>query len=149
MTNVSTIVMYILVLICIFVAGNPTIQARFANLCNKAQPDMSSGFFLSLLVASLLVALFMILKRKGNVSEPFLFQVSKFNPRCNGLYIGKPTTFQYDRMCCNYNEPVGSNPDIITSNQKSIKSFCNQQQNPPLGMNANKDSQLYGNEYKI
>ena len=151
MTNVSTIVIYILVLICIFVAGNPMIQARFANLCNKAQPDMSSGFFLSLLVGSLLVAIFMILKRKGNVSEPFLFQVSKFNPRCNGLYIGKPTTFQYDRIGCQYNPPVSEfNPDFINTNGVPVApTFCKEDPNPPLGYIAHPGDHLYNHRLPI
>ncbi len=148
MTNVSSIVIYILVLICIFVVGNPTIQTHFSKLCNKVQPDMTSGFFLSLLAASLLVAVFMILKRKGNLSEPFLFQVSKFNPRCNGLYIGKPTTFQYDRIGCSYNEPVSEfNPDFIKTNGVPVApDFCKEDPNPPLGYIAHKGDQLYNSD---
>jgi hypothetical protein len=151
MTNVSTIVIYVLVLVCIFVVGNPMIQVHFANLCNKSQPDSLSGFFLSLLVAGLLVAVFMILKRKENVSEPFLFQVSKFNPRCNGLYIGKPTTFQYDRIGCNYNEPVSNfNPDFIASNGVPVSpTFCKENPDAPLGYIAHKGDDLYDSDPKL
>ena len=65
------------------------------------------------------------------------------------MYNGKPTTFQYNQIGCNYNQPVGYNPDIITSNQKSIRPYCDEEKNPPLGMHSYKDSELYGNEYKI
>ena len=137
---------YIVFFILLFLCSNPNIQQLFASFLGKDKPNAITGLCLAFLCC-VLVILSLSLNDKNK--EPFLFKVSDFNPRCNGMYNGKPTTFQYDRMGCNYNEPVGSNPDIITSNQKSIKSFCNQQQNPPLGMNANKDSQLYGNEYKI
>ena len=100
----------------------------------------------------LLIILILNLSEK-NVSkkkkEDFLFKVSDFNPRCNGMYNGKPTTFQYNQIGCNYNQPVGYNPDIITSNQKSIRPYCDEEKNPPLGMHSYKDSELYGNEYKI
>ena len=151
MTNVSTIVIYILVLVCIFVVGNPMIQSKFANLVNKVQPDTSSGFFLSLLVAGLLVVIFIILNKKGNLSEPFLFQVSKFNPKCRGLYFGKPTTFQYDRIGCQYNEPVSQfNPDFIESNGVPVApSFCKENPDAPLGYIAHKGDRLYDSDPKI
>ena len=52
------------------------------------------------------------------------------------MYFGKPTTFQYDRIGCNYNKPVGGNPDMIQNIQQgdeSIKGYCTPDLNPPLG----------------
>lgn len=137
---------YTILFLILFLCANPDIQNLFASFLGQEKPSVLTGFCLAFLCCILIILLKNLSEKN---KEDFLFKVSDFNPRCNGMYNGKPTTFQYDRIGCNYNEPVGHNPDIITSNQKTIHSYCNEEKNPPLGMYSNKDSKLYGNEYKI
>ena len=135
--------MYFLFFIILYICANPNIQNIFAKMIGKQSADTMSGFLLAFL-ASLLIVL--IVNTMKHNKEPFLFQVSKFNPRCNGLYRGKPSTFQYDQIGCNQNKPVGGNPDMITSDDKSIKGYCTPELNPPLGYIANEKDQMYGGD---
>jgi len=122
--------MMIVFLIVLLICTNPLIQNSFAKLIGKDKPTELSGLLLGLLFGSGFVIYHYLKKTK----EPFLFKVSDFNPRCGGLYYGKPTTFQYDRIGCNYNVPVSeNNPDMITTNGKSIQGYCTPDPDPPLG----------------
>jgi hypothetical protein len=139
--------MYTLVFLFLFICSNPSVQDFFASIIGKKQPDVISGFCLALLFSLVMILLY---NMKQHTSEPFLFKVSNFNPRCNGLYNGKPNTFQYQQIGCNYNKPVGGNPDMILNNQQSdtsIKGYCTPEQDQPLGFIAspNKDK-LYGSD---
>lgn len=145
--------MYLLFFIIIFICSNPTIQQLFANVIGKQQPDVLSGFSLAFLLCVFAILIYNIKYQTNDdgehINEPFLFQVSKFNPRCSGLYYGKPTTFQYDRIGCNYNKPVGGNPDMIQNVQDSdtsIKGYCTPEANPPLGYIASNKDQLYNGD---
>jgi hypothetical protein len=144
---------YTILFLILFLCANPEIQNLFASFLGQEKPNVFSGFCLAFLCCLLIIIIINFGKNSGKDpkknKEDFLFKVSEFNPRCNGMYNGKPTTFQYNQIGCNYNQPVGYNPDIITSNQKSIRPYCDEEKNPPLGMHSNKDSELYGNEYKI
>ena len=135
--------MYFLIFLIIFMCAHPDIQNFFAKMIGKQSSDAMSGFLLALLSAFIVVLINTAMKHN---KEPFLFQVSKFNPRCNGLYRGKPTTFQYDQIGCNHNKPVGGNPDMITSDDKSIKGYCTPELNPPLGYIASDKDQMYGGD---
>ena len=129
------IVLFIILLIC----TNPWFQNKVANMCGKENPTELTGFLIALFFGAILWLL-----KSNHLHEPFLFKVSEFNPRCGGLYVGKPTTFQYDRIGCNYNVPVsGNNPDMIKTNGKSIQPYCTPEANPPLGYIAHDKSQLY------
>ena len=136
--------MYFLIFFILFICANPEIQNLFANMIGKQSSDSVSGSLLALFACLLVVLVHNT--TKSSSAEPFLFQVSKFNPRCNGLYRGKPSTFQYDQIGCNYNKPVGGNPDMITSNDKSIKGYCTPELNPPLGYIANDKDPMYGGD---
>lgn len=125
------IMIYLFFLILLF-CTNPTVQQRLAGLLGKEKSDVFSGLLLALIGA--IIVLIIAYVRKHTTNEPFLFKVSDFNPRCGGLYRGKPTTFQYDRIGCNYNRPVTeNNPDFIETNGKSIQPYCTADANPPLG----------------
>jgi len=138
--------MYFLIFLIIFMCASPDVQNTFAKMLGKSSADPFSGFFLALLACVLILLVEMSMKKQ---KESFLFQVSKFNPRCNGLYRGKPTTFQYDQIGCNYNKPVGGNPDMITSDDKSIKGYCTQNLTPPLGYIADSTDQMYSGDPKM
>jgi len=130
------IVLFIILLIC----TNPWFQNNLAKLFGREAPTELTGLFSALLFGLVIL----IINKIKHSREPFLFKVSDFNPRCGGLYIGKPTTFQYDRIGCNYNVPVSeNNPDMITTNGKSIQPYCTPEANPPLGYIAHDKSQLY------
>lgn len=122
---------------CIFVfvlilCSNPNVQQKLADITKKDKPDWMTGLILALLGGIVILLISYI--RKQTINEPFLFKVSDFNPRCGGLYIGKPTTFQYDQIGCNYNRPVTENsPDFIKTNQASIQPYCNENKHPSLG----------------
>lgn len=138
------LIFFIILLIC----ANPSVQNNFAKLFGKDKPTEITGFVLALIFAAGLV----LYHRLKKTNEPFLFKVSKFNPRCGGLYVGKPTTFQYDRIGCNYNVPVtGNNPDFITNNGKSIQPYCTPEANPPLGyiVGDEKRDVLYDGDPKL
>ena len=83
--------MYFLIFFILFICANPEIQNLFANMIGKQSSDSVSGFLLALFGCLLVVLVHNTMKSSS--AEPFLFQVSKFNPRCNGLYRGKPSTY--------------------------------------------------------
>ena len=123
--------MFCIFLLILISCSNPTIQQELAKAVGKDKPDWLSGLMLALVGGMFILLISYV--RKQTLNEPFLFKVSDFNPRCNGLYRGKPTTFQYDRIGCNYNRPVTEN------------------KNPPLGYivgDKNKDV-LYDGDPKL
>jgi hypothetical protein len=141
-------IFYILVFAVILIVGNPIVQQQFAQLCKKSTVDSTTGFLLSL-SGIFLLSIFLLINNES-LKEPFLFKVSEFNPRCNGLYFGKPTTFQFDRIGCKYNEPVYQfNPDMIETNGKSIAPYCEYKENQPLGYIAHPGDKLYDNDPHI
>ena len=148
----SNIIIYILVYLVIFIVGNPIVQQKFAELCKKSQADSVTGLFLSVLLGALLLGVFLLLQKNNVVSEPFLFEVSKFKPRCTGLYQGMPNSFQFDRIGCQRNAPVSQfNPDMVTNNGKTIRPYCKYEENPPLGFvpNSESDASLFGGDPKL
>jgi len=142
--------MMLIFLVILLICSNPWFQTQVAKMIGKENPTEFSGLLIALFFAAVL---FMLHKYK-KISEPFLFQVSKFNPRCSGLYFGKPTTFQYDRIGCNYNPPITqNNPDMIENKCvdtpcKSVQDYCKEQQNPPLGyIGTDKDTFYEGDPH--
>jgi hypothetical protein len=142
--------MFCIFLLILIICSNPTVQQELAKSVGKDKPDWLSGLMLAFIGGLLILLIFYV--KKQTLNEPFLFKVSDFNPRCNGLYRGKPTTFQYDRIGCNYNRPVTeNNPDFIESNLESIQPYCTEDKNPPLGYivgDKNKDV-LYNGDPKL
>jgi hypothetical protein len=114
---------YLTVAILLILASLPAIQT-FLQKVFIGIPAV----IISLVYAIVLFGIFLIVKyllEKGNV-ENFFFQVS--GPKaCSGLYMGKPTTFQYSQ--------VGSGD-------------CKSISYPPLGMNQGvkscQDEDVYG-----
>jgi hypothetical protein len=137
--------MFSIFLFILIVCSNPNVQQQLAKMMKKDTPDWVTGLILAMLGGIVILLISYI--KKQTINEPFLFKVSDFNPRCGGMYVGKPTTFQYTRMGCNYNNPVSeNNPDVIETNLKSIKPYCTEDPNPPLGYivgDKSKDA-LYG-----
>lgn len=143
--------MYFIFFIALFICCNPTMQDMFAKSLGKDKPDSISGYVLAFLIGMIIILLCNLTEKKDQISEDFLFKVSDFSPRCSGLYIGKPTTFQYDRIGCNYNKPVGGNPDMIINqtNGESIKGYCTPEKNPPLGYIGDKNAVRYDGDPHI
>ena len=145
--------LYVLCFLALFIGTNPTFQQIVARSMNTEQPTVVSGFVSAFLLCLMLILCYYLYQSDNHTNEPFLFQVSKFSPRCSGLYVGKPTTFQYDQIGCNYNKPVGGNPDMIQltgpSGDHSIKGYCTPEADPPLGYIGNKDAQRYDGDPKL
>jgi hypothetical protein len=143
--------MYFIFFIAIFICSNPDFQDMFARLLGKEKSDTTSGYLSAFSIGIIIILLYNLTEKKDKVSEDFLFKVSDFSPRCNGLYFGKPTTFQYDRIGCNYNKPVGGNVDMIINetNGESIKSYCHEDKNSPLGYIGDKNAVRYDGDPKM
>jgi hypothetical protein len=138
----------------LFLCSNPQIQELFAKLLGKDKPDPLSGYLLALLSGLFIIFVYSINyneKKKEKNREDFLFKVSDFNPKASGLYFGKPTPFQFDRIGCTNNYPVGGNNDMITNNMKSIKpycEYCKTKENSEDNEYINKNN-VYGIDYDI
>jgi len=141
--------LYLFVCLLLFIATQPTFGDRIAKMMGKVQSDVVSNGIFSLLLC-VLVAGFIYIKNSSfaPLKEPFLFSVSKCNPRCHGLYFGKPTTFQYDTIGCKGNPPIGGvyENEMGGSNvQQNCKKFCTTDNDASLGMiRRNADDQLFG-----
>ena len=139
--------MYIIFFLVIFICSNPDVQEYFAKLIGKDKANAMSGFLLAFLFGLLIIFIYSL--NNQNVSENFLFKVSDFNPRLNGLYNGKPTPFQFDRIGCDHNPPVGGNPDMITSNGESIQKYCQYRKDPISEYIGDKNETYYGTDPHI
>ena len=136
--------MYMVVFLLLFVCSNPHVQKMISKLVNKEQPDIYSGVLLAI-IASLVYIFVNSVTNKFCSTEPFLFEVTKNKPQCHGLYTGRPTTFQYDRIGCG-NPPVGGNVDMITVDGKSMASYCAKQDTREVKDVIDENQPLYGNE---
>ena len=140
--------MYYLCFLLIFICSNPTVQRSFSRLLGNETQTEVSGFLLAVLCCSLLLLTYYISQKDSK--EPFYFEVSKFKPSCHGLYRGRPTSFQYDRIGCDRNRPVGDIPNLISlPDNQDVKSYCKENKNPPLGHVFDENTPLYGNEHKF
>jgi hypothetical protein len=143
--------MFCIFLFILIVCSNPNVQQQLAKVTQKDKPDWMTGLILAILGG--IVILLISYVKKQTINEPFLFKVSDFNPRCNGMYIGKPTTFQYSSMGCKYDASPSvyeNNPDVIETNLKSVQPYCTEDKNPPLGYivgDKNKDAMYSGNPH--
>ena len=140
-------ILFVILLIC----TNPWFQNKIAQVIGKDKPNEFSGLLIALFFGGILF----VFHRYGKSLEPFLFQVSKFNPHCSGLYNGKPATFQYQRIGCDHNNPVSqNNPDMIKNecvqgNCKSVQDYCKEEKNPPLGYIGTENDTFYRGDPKI
>ena len=128
------------------ICTNPSFQTKFANLLGKESPTELSGFLIALFFGAVIYLYHLNFKK---TSEPFLFEVSKYKPRLNGLYEGIPTTFQYDSILSNYNcSSNQTNPDMPKNNE-SIRTSCIPDNNPPLGKVGTEKDTFYGGNPRI
>ena len=137
--------MFYLFFIVLLICTNPRIQQQMALMLQKDMPDDMSGLILAI-VGALLIICIAYGMQKCSTTEPFLFEVSKNKSRCSGLYVGIPSSFQYDQIGCNQNWPVSEhNPDFVSVDGKSARSCCCEDKNPSHGyIKGDDDAQFYG-----
>lgn len=108
----------ILVFILLALASQPAVQDKFTKMIPF--PFYHEGYDskIALILATVLFVVFLLI-RLVLISEGFFFEVSESGKRlCNGLFNGKPISFEYTT--------VGSGD-------------CQNDPHPPLGMIGNVD----------
>ena len=128
--------------IVLLVCTNPIVQQELSRLIGKDKPDGLSGLLMAFFGAVLLICITYFTKQNvDKTNESFFFEVSKNKPRCNGLYTGMPTRFQYDQIGCKHNYPVTeNNQDFIEIDNKPVSACCCDDKNPSHGYVAGDDN---------
>ena len=87
-----------IVVILLLLASSSFLQTKFSNMLNLGAPNILSSLFYGIVLIILFSVICYFLWKNKKTDEGFFFEVSKCNPRCSGIYKGKPTTFQFSEV---------------------------------------------------